>query len=53
VQEAEPVQAERLVVAGLKRMGWSETDLQARPKDEPRKISLAWQLRSQPTLPLA
>ena len=34
-------------------MGWSETDLQARPKGEPRKLALAWQLRSQTTLPLA
>jgi hypothetical protein len=53
VPEAEPVQAERLVVEGLKRMGWSETDLQARPNGEPRKVALAWQLRSQTTMPLA
>jgi putative transposase len=53
VQEAEPVQAERLVVEGLKRVGWSETDLQSRPKGEPRKVELAWQLRSQRTMPLA
>jgi hypothetical protein len=42
VREAEPVQAQRLVVEGLKRMGWSETELQARPKSEPRKAALAW-----------
>ena len=53
VQEAEGVQAERLVVAGLKRMGWSEADLKARRKGEPRKVDLAWKLRSQTTLPLA
>jgi putative transposase len=53
VQEAEPVQAERLVVAGLKRMGWSEADLKARRKGEPRKVELARQLRSQTTMPLA
>lgn len=53
VQEAEAVQAERLVVAGLKRMGWSEADVKARRKGEPRKIELAWTLRSKTTMPLA
>jgi hypothetical protein len=53
VQEAEAAQAERLVVEGLKRMGWSEADLRARRKGEPRKVELAWELRSQTTMPLA
>ena len=53
MQEAEPVQAERLVVEGLKRMGWSEADLKARRKGEPRKVELVWQLRSHTTMPLA
>jgi len=53
VQEAEAVQAERGVVEGLKRMGWSEADLKARRKGEPRKVELAWELRSQTTMPLA
>ena len=53
VQEAEGVQAERLVVAGLKRMGWSEADLKARRKGEPGKVELAAELRSQRTMPLA
>jgi hypothetical protein len=53
VQEAEGVQAERLVVTGLKRMGWSEADLKARRKGEPRKVELAAELRSQTTMPLA
>ncbi|MCX6926499.1 MAG: hypothetical protein NT154_25315 [Verrucomicrobia bacterium] len=53
VPEAGAVQAERMVVAGLKRMGWSEADLKARRKGEPRKVELAWQLRSQTTMPLA
>jgi hypothetical protein len=47
------VQAERWVVEELKRMGWSETDLRARRKGEPRKVELAWELRSQTTMPLA
>jgi hypothetical protein len=53
VQEAEAVQAERLVIEGLKRMGWSEADLRARRKGEPKKVELARQLRSQTTMPLA
>ena len=53
VQEAEPVPAERLVLEGLKRMVWSEADLKARRKGEPRKEELACQLRSQTTMPLA
>jgi hypothetical protein len=53
VQEAETAQAERLVVEGLQRMGWSEADLKARRKGEPRKVELVWQLRSQTTMPLA
>ena len=53
VQEAEAVQAERRVVEGLQRMGWSEADLRARRKGEARKVELAWELRSQTTMPLA
>jgi hypothetical protein len=32
VQEAVVVQAERRVIDGLKRIGWSEADLKARRK---------------------
>ena len=53
VQEAEAVQAEQLVIAGLKRMGWREADLRAQRKGVPRKVALAWQLRAQTTMPLA
>ena len=52
VQAAEPVRAERLVVEGLKRMGWSKTDLEARPKGDPKKMEPAWQLCTWTTLPL-
>ena len=38
---------------GVKRLGWSEADLRARRKGEPRKVELAWELRSQTTMPLA
>ena len=47
------MRAERLVIQGLKGMGWSEADLRARRKGEPRKVDLAWELRSQTTMPLA
>ena len=53
VQEAETAQAERLVVAGLKRNGWRKADLKKRRKGEPKKVELAWQLRSQTTMSLA
>jgi REP element-mobilizing transposase RayT len=53
VQEAETAQAERLVVAGLKRIGWRKADLKKRRKGEPKKVELAWQLRSQTTMSLA
>ena len=53
VQEAEAVPAERRVVEALQRLGWSEADLKARRKGEPRKVELAWELRSKTTMPLA
>ena len=53
VQEAEAAQAERLVVAGLKRLRWSEADLRARRKGERGKVQLARELRSKTTMPLA
>ena len=52
VQEAEEAQAERLVVAGLKRKGWSEDDLGVRRKGDPGKVRLARELRSKTTMPL-
>ena len=46
VQKAAAVQAERLLIAGLKRMGWSEAGLGARRKGDPKKVDLARELRS-------
>jgi hypothetical protein len=34
-------------------MGWSEADLRDHRKGEPRKVDLAWELRSQTTMPPA
>jgi hypothetical protein len=50
VQEAETVQVERLVVAGLKRIRWREADLNTRRKGVLGKVELAWQLRLQTTI---
>jgi hypothetical protein len=52
VQEAAEAQAERLTVAALKRIGWTEQDVQARRKGDPRKVELALELRSKTTVPL-
>ncbi len=53
VQEAEEARAERLVAAGLKRLGWGEAELTARRKGDARKVRLARELRSRTTMPLA
>jgi REP element-mobilizing transposase RayT len=42
-----------LLGEALRRLGWTEADLQARRKGEPRKVELARQLREQTTMPLA
>ena len=49
----EAVQAKRRVVEALPRLGWSEADLKARRKGEPRKVEQRWELRSRATMPLA
>jgi hypothetical protein len=51
--EAEEAQAERLVVQALKRVRWSQADLQGRRKGAPQKVRLARELRGQTTMPLA
>ena len=53
----EPISAgdqdrQRLVVQGLKRLGWSEADLRARHKGKPRKVLLARELRVKTAMPL-
>ena len=53
VQKAAQVRAERLVAAGLKRLGWTDGDLRARRKGEPAKVELVQELRAQTTMPLA
>jgi putative transposase len=53
VQEAAEVGAERLAVALLRRVGWTEEQLKRRRKGDPGKVELARELRSQTTMPLA
>jgi REP element-mobilizing transposase RayT len=52
VQEAATAKAERLVVAGLKRMGWDEAKLEQRRKGDRGKVALARELRAGTTMPL-
>ena len=53
VQEAEQARAGRLMAAGLKRLGWKESDLGLVRKGDARKVMLAQELRAQTTMPLS
>ena len=53
VQEAVEVQADRLIAAGLKRLGWTEEVLRARRKGDASRVRLARSLRSRTTVPLS
>jgi hypothetical protein len=53
VEEASEAQAERLVVEGVKRLGWTEEVLRAKRKGDASKVALARELRSRTTMPLA
>jgi putative transposase len=53
LNEAEEARAERLVADGLKQLKWSEAELKAQRKGEPKKVKLALALRSRTTMPLA
>jgi len=53
VQEAAEARAERLVVAGLKRLGWNDALLQQRRKGDRTKVALAKKLRAATTKPLS
>ena len=52
VQEAAAAQAERLVVAGLKRLGWDEGMLKQRRKGDGVKVALAKEMRRGTAMPL-
>ena len=53
VQEAAEAKAERLVVAGLKRLGWNAEVLQQKRKGDRGKVALAKELRAGTTMSLA
>lgn len=52
VREAAEAQAERMVLAGLKRLGWQEAALGTRRKGDTAKLALAEELRSNTTMTL-
>jgi hypothetical protein len=45
--------AQRIVAAGLQRLGWNEDELGRRRKGDPEKVKLARQLREETTMTLA
>ena len=51
-RESGEAKAERLVGQELKRLGWTESDLAARRKNDPLKLALAARLRKETTLSL-
>jgi putative transposase len=52
-QEAGEVRAERLVRAGLQKLGWTEKELSERRKGDKGKVKLARQLRTETTMTLS
>ena len=51
-RESAEAKAERIMVAELKRLGWTEGDLATRRKSDPLKLALATRLRKETTLSL-
>jgi hypothetical protein len=51
-RESGEAKAERLIGQELKRLGWTEADLEARRKNDPLKLALAGRLRTETTLSL-
>ena len=53
VRESAAKKAERIVREELKRLDWSEAELKARPKGDPKKVATAGRLRAETTMTLA
>jgi putative transposase len=51
-QESGEAKARGIVAAEMKRLGWTEADLQKRRKGDPDKIRIAWRLRTETTMTL-
>jgi len=47
--QSEAEEADRIVREGLRRLKWTEADLEVRSKGDPGKVKLALQLRSETT----
>ena len=52
-QEADEARTERLVRAGLQKLGWTERELRERRKGDKAKVKLARQLRGETTMTLS
>ena len=51
-QESAEARASRIIAEELRRLGWQESDLEDRRKNDPGKLALAARLRRETTLPL-
>ena len=51
-RETEEAKAQRLVAAGIERVGWTERDLQGARKGDKRKVRMAVRLRRETTISL-
>jgi REP element-mobilizing transposase RayT len=51
-RESERAKAEAIIAQELKRLGWRESDLEQRPKNDAGKIGLARRLRQETTWPI-
>jgi len=51
-RESAEIKAERIIREDLKRLGWKENELSARPKSDAAKLALAARLRRETTLTL-
>ena len=49
-RESAEVKAQRLLAEELRRLGWTEQELEARPKSDPAKLCIAARLRKETTL---
>ena len=49
-RESAQAKAERIIREELRRLGWTERDLQERPKSDPAKLALAARVRRETTL---
>jgi putative transposase len=52
IRESSEEKAERIVAEGLRKLRWTEQDLEARRKGDPGKVRIARQLRCQTTVTL-